>query len=229
MKRLRWIFFDLGWTLVDETRAHEERLKAACGELARIGRRHSVSELFELCERAATDFVPNHFRGMLERLSLGSDEVARVARAARYVQGNEALYSGVPGVLSALSRRFRLGVIANQPKGAERRLARWGIREQFSLIVASHEYDLAKPDPQIFAVALSRAGCEAEEALMVGDRLDNDIGPAKSHGMRTLRVLQGFARSQEPRRSYEVPDVSAFGIAGLLADQEVRRLVDSQR
>lgn len=226
MKRLRWIFFDLGWTLVDETHAHESRLEAACGELAQIGRRHSVIELFELCERAASEFAPNHFRGMLERLGLGSDEVARVLGTARYVQRNEALYSGVSNLLSALSKRFRLGVIANQPKGTERRLARWGIRDQFSLVVASNEHGLAKPDARIFAAALSRAGCEAEEALMVGDRLDNDIGPAKLHGMRTLRVLQGFARSQEPRSTNEVPDVSISGIAELMADQEVQRLVD---
>ena len=229
LKSLRWISFDLGWTLIDETRAHQARLDAACRQLARIGRRHSVSEFFEMCERAAFDFAPNHFRGMLERLSLADDEVASVLDSARHIQENEAPYSGVSDLLSTLSKRFHLGVISNQPEGAERRLARWGIREHFCLIVSSHEHGLAKPDPRIFEVALSRARCEADEALMVGDRLDNDIGPAKSHGIRTLRVLQGFARSQEPRFSHEVPDISISGIAEFLADEGIRRLVDLQR
>ncbi len=188
----------------------------ACKLLAHFGRHHSVDELFEMCERAATGFAPLHFRGMLERLDLADDQTVAVMDSVCYV-----LYPGVPELLSALSDRFHLGVIANQSEGTEGRLAGWGIREHLPLIFASAELGLAKPDPRIFAAALSQAGCEAEEALMVGDRLDNDIGPAKSQGFSTVRVLQGFARFQEPRTSSEVPDVTISGIGELLENQEM--------
>jgi FMN phosphatase YigB (HAD superfamily) len=69
--------------------------------------------------------------------------------------------------------------------------------------LSSTEEGLEKPDPVIFDLALSRAGCLPEEAIMVGDRLDNDIGPAKSLGWKTIRVLQGFASVQEPRSDME--------------------------
>ena len=137
---------------------------------------------------------------------------------------NEVLYPGVPDLLLTLSKRFHLGVIANQSQGTEVRLVQWGVREHFSLIIASYEYRLAKPDPQIFAAALTRSRCEAEEALMVGDRLDNDIGPAKAHGLKTIRVLQGFSRFQEPRFPYEIPDISISGIERLSADKEMQWL-----
>ena len=48
-----------------------------------------------------------------------------------------------------------------------------------------------KPDPEIFRRALSRAGCKAEEAAMIGDRPDNDMLPAMEMGMCTVLVRQG--------------------------------------
>ena len=49
------------------------------------------------------------------------------------------------------------------------------------------------PDPEIFKLALERAGCALSEAVMIGDRLDNDIRPARLRGWKTIRVAQGFA------------------------------------
>jgi putative hydrolase of the HAD superfamily len=74
---------------------------------------------------------------------------------------------------------------------------------------------MAKPDEAIFRWALDRAGCAAADALMVGDRLDNDIAPARRLGMRTVRVRQGIARSQQPRTVEETPDCTIDAIADL--------------
>jgi FMN phosphatase YigB (HAD superfamily) len=83
------------------------------------------------------------------------------------------------------------------------------------VIVASAEAGIAKPDPRIFAHAQASAGCQAEDATMVGDRLDNDIGPAKSAGWRTVRVLRGFSRLQRPRCEEERPDLTISSLAEL--------------
>ena len=214
MKRLRWIFFDLGWTLVDETEAHRARLNATCKQLAELGRQHSVDELIGMCERAATDFVPSPFRGMLTRLNLTHGQFATM-ESVRYGTENEVLYPGMQELLATLSGQFNLGIIANQSMDTESRLAHWHIRDYFSFIFASADFGLAKPDPQIFAAALYQAQCEPEEALMIGDRLDNDIAPAKSQGWNTVRVRQGFSRFQGPRNRYEMPDIDISGIAEL--------------
>ena len=42
-------------------------------------------------------------------------------------------------------------------------------------------------------MALDKAGCRPEDAIMIGDRLDNDIIPAKKMGMKTVWVRQGYA------------------------------------
>jgi hypothetical protein len=49
----------------------------------------------------------------------------------------------------------------------------------------------------------------------LGDRLDNDIGPAKRAGWGTARILQGFSRNQEPRNLAERPDITFDSIAHL--------------
>ena len=223
MNNIEWIFLDLGWTLVDETQAHRARLEVVRERLAGFGRCYSVDELMRLCEQAATDFAPSPFRGMLSRLDLSEDQIRTLADSARYEHENEVLYPGVAELLASLSRRFKLGVIANQSEGTETRLVQWRIRDTFSLVFASAEFGLSKPDPAVFRKAISLAGCATEDALMVGDRLDNDIGPAKSQGWTTMRVLQGFSRFQAPRRPEEIPDVTIPSIQGLSDVRQIGR------
>lgn len=224
MTNIEWIFLDLGWTLVDETRAHRARLRGVCERVGEFGLRHSVDELMELCEQAATDFAPSPFRAMLARLDLTEEQRRSVVSAVRYVKELEELYPGVPEMLETLSRKFRLGIIANQSEGTEKRLSEWDIRDHFSIVLASAELGLSKPDSRIFGAAVSRAGCAPEGVLMVGDRLDNDIGPAKSQGCMTMRVLQGYSRFQTPRRAAEIPDLTISSIRELQDMRSAMRL-----
>ena len=76
---------------------------------------------------------------------------------------------------------------------------------------------LKKPEPAIFRLALSRAGCRPDQALMVGDRVDNDIRPARQIGMATARVRQGLAAIQEPADESQQPDVTVPATTGLPA------------
>lgn len=215
MNNTKWIFFDLGWTLVDETESHRARLQEVRQLLAGFGHDLAVDDLMTFCELAATEFVPSPFRGMLSRLGLTDEQREQILDNVRYDHAHEVLYPSVPVLLKEISERFKLGVIANQAEGTEQRLLRWSIRERFSLIFASAELGLSKPDSRIFEFALRQTGCEAEEAIMVGDRLDYDIGPAKAQGWRAIRVLQGFSRLQQPRTPEEEPDRTIATIAEL--------------
>jgi FMN phosphatase YigB (HAD superfamily) len=48
-------------------------------------------------------------------------------------------------------------------------------------------------------MALENAECKPENAVMIGDRLDNDIYPAKKLGFKTVHILRGFGRVQIPK------------------------------
>ena len=102
--------------------------------------------------------------------------------------------------------RRDLGVIANQAKGLKARLGDWGVLPYFSVVASSWEAGFAKPDPALFRYALSLAACVPEEAVMIGDRLDNDIFPAKALGMKTVWLRQGFGALQTPKGPEYTPD-----------------------
>ncbi len=97
-------------------------------------------------------------------------------------------------------------MIANQSLGTERRLERYGILKYIDLVVASAEEGVAKPDKRIFEIALGRSGCKASNSVMIGDRIDNDIVPAKSLGMFTVWVRQGFGQYWRIKNETEKAD-----------------------
>ncbi len=212
---IRWVFFDIGWTLVDETQMHRRRWQGVQDLLARCGIECSVADLMGLMVEASTAFARSPFLCALERLGLSDGQREKIVRVARCDHKYEIFYPGACEMLPELARAYSLGIIANQSHGTYDRLVERGIASVLSVVVASAELGVSKPDPRIFEAAIGRAGCEPHEAVMVGDRLDNDIGPAKRLGWRTIRVRQGLARFQQPRESAEQADCTIETISEL--------------
>ena len=73
-------------------------------------------------------------------------------------------------------------------------------------------------DEVLYPVAkgcLERAGCEGKNAVMVGDKLDNDIAPAKRAEMKTVWVRQGFGRFSTPGNEMEKADFTVNDLDGV--------------
>jgi FMN phosphatase YigB (HAD superfamily) len=84
------------------------------------------------------------------------------------------------------------------------------------VVVASAEEGCSKPNLKIFELALARANCTTNEAVMIGDRLDNDIVPAKQIGMKTIWVRQGFAKYKSVKNDDENADYTVEEIKDIL-------------
>jgi len=193
LKDIKWIFFDVGSTIVDESKAYERRIEEAI---------KGGNVTYEQFYKVMVDFYKQNKKGDLEALKLfGFQKPA-------WHKEEERLYPQTENCLRILSGKYKIGIIANQSLGTEERLRMRGILEFIDLVIASAEEGVAKPDPKIFRIALERAGCVAENTVMVGDRLDNDIAPAKRLGMKTIRVKQGFGRLAVPLTETEIPDYS---------------------
>jgi FMN phosphatase YigB (HAD superfamily) len=82
-----------------------------------------------------------------------------------------------------------VGVAGNQPAGIEQMLRSTGLEADF--VASSALWGVAKPDPAFFTRLISEAGVPAECILYVGDRLDNDVLPARAAGMRTAFIRRG--------------------------------------
>jgi HAD superfamily hydrolase (TIGR01549 family) len=218
MRHSRWLFFDLGNTLISEEAATEARIQQLVDSFERYGRRSSVEDVRSAFQQASREFAPRLITRVIEKLSNDPKRHRLILAESRYPKELEAPYEGVAQSLRALSSRYRIGVIANQPLGTVERLTRWGLMPFISLCLSSAEEGVEKPNRAIFELALSRAGCTAAHAVMIGDRLDNDIRPAKLLGWRTMRVTQGFARFQSPRDGWDEADRTVVNVNVLVPD-----------
>lgn len=119
----------------------------------------------------------------------------------------QAYSPAIPGMAEAARRlkdHYRLGIIANQPDAAHELLRARGLRDLFEVCAISQTLGVSKPDLGIFRWALEQAQVEPHEAMMIGDRIDNDIRPAKSLGMRTLWLRLDFeSRGWRPADAFE--------------------------
>lgn len=188
---LDMVFFDIGGVMYDDTvyaRSWRTALRESGAEF--------TDEEFDLEYAAARAAQSESFRRRLTTRFLGSvDDLAAVeARAARYwAYPPTALYPDVLPCLEALEGRFRLGVIANQPSSVRQAMERDGLTGFFEVWGVSDDLGLQKPDPRLFSHVLYTAGVSPARTVMLGDRLDYDVRPARAAGMRAVWVLRGEA------------------------------------
>ena len=82
-------------------------------------------------------------------------------------------------------------MIANQPGDVRAAMSRDGLSGFFEVWGISDELGVGKPDPTLFELAAKAADVDAAAAVMVGDRLDYDVRPAKR--VRAIWMLRGEA------------------------------------
>ncbi len=80
-------------------------------------------------------------------------------------------------------RRITLGVLSNFDHRVYGILDGLGLTPYFDSITISSEAGYAKPNAQLFAAALGRAGVAADESLHVGDSERHDLGGALAAGL----------------------------------------------
>lgn len=188
---LEMVFFDIGGVMYDDSIYARSWMKALRESGASF-----TDEEFDAEYAAARAAQSESFRRRLTARFLGSaDDLATVeARAARYwAYPPTALYPDVVPCLEALGGRFRLGVIANQPSSVRQAMERDGLTRFFEVWGVSDDLGLQKPDPRLFSHVLATAIVSPASSVMIGDRLDYDVRPAKAAGMRAVWVLRGEA------------------------------------
>ena len=191
----------MGSTLINERKVYERRMR----DMA-----EATNKSFEQIYDMAINFYKENKKGDLE--------VAKLLGLPKqkWYFDEEVLYEDAIPCLEQLSKKYKIGVIANQALGTVERLQQHGIQQFIDLVIASVEEGVAKPDPRIYQIALERSGCKPENAVMIGDRIDNDIEPAKRMGMKTIWIKQGFGGLWNICKEDEAPDNIVNDLAELL-------------
>ncbi len=198
---VKFIFFDIGDVLFDENAQHQWLFHALLLTLRAHGK-NVLWDDFNATRKMLAAQGPNPeaaIKGTLAFYCANDSETETLWHEARdqYQQMRKprpfgTLLDGITPALEDLRRDFQLGIIANQHPPVAQAIANYGIAPLFDVMIISEIVHLFKPDPAIFQAGLSAANIAPDEAIFVGDRPDNDIGPAKAAGMKTVRFQRGI-------------------------------------
>lgn len=195
--KIKWLFFDIGSTLVDEEACFRKRCKIhASSEQCKALRLDEEALYNEIIE--ASKIYQNQYKYVVKKYNLSP-----------YVEHDvtlETLYPDTVKTLKALKQKYHLGIIANQLPGLKDRLKLLGLDQYFEVVIGSNDVGIHKPDLEIYRLGLKEANAKIEESIMIGDRLDNDVYPAKKLGMKTIWIKKGFGKYQTPLNQEYEPD-----------------------
>lgn len=214
----KWVVFDLGETLVDESRnwagwaeylgVPQLTFFAVLGAVISGGRPHTD---------AFTYFRPE--------FSLSEEAPRKAAAGLRWGFDRDDLYDdALPALAELRHAGLRLAVMANQPREAMQFLETLPVDR----IAVSAEWGLEKPDSAFFRRICEEVDAPPEDIAYVGDRVDNDVVPARAAGMLSVHLRRGpWGYLQAEKRLLESADIRLDTLADLLGALRRRGFVST--
>jgi FMN hydrolase / 5-amino-6-(5-phospho-D-ribitylamino)uracil phosphatase len=183
MARIEFVVFDIGETILREDRVWTEWadwlgvsptvLAAVLGSV--ISSRQDYRLAFEMIKPG---------------IDLAAERVAKEAAGLNSRRRSEDLYpDAAPCIEDLADLGYRVALAGNQPISIEAILGELALPLEF--IASSERWGVAKPSPAFFARVVEEAGIPAERIAYVGDRLDNDVLPARQAGMFSVFIRRG--------------------------------------
>lgn len=180
---IKAVVFDVGEALVDESREY-----GAWADWLGVPR-HSFSAVFGAVIALGRDYR-EAFQFFRPGFSLDEERARRADAGQAEWFGEGDLYPDARPALAALREMgLWVGVAGNQTARAGDILR--GLDLPADMIATSDDWGVSKPDLEFFRALASATPCAPEEIVYVGDRIDNDLKPAKAAGLRTAFIRRG--------------------------------------
>ena len=214
------LILDLDDTLYDESTYVTSGLQAVARHMAG---QYAVNE-DELFAVMRADIAKNG-RGTacnaaLRSIELNDSEhvVSELLAVYREHQPSIELYDDAKNLLQGLRSRIpalRLGLITDGvPIMQRQKVNALHLDQTFDFICYCWEHSAPKPSVKGFEHMLSELNVVPGQCVMVGDRVDHDLTPAKSLGMYTVRITRGRYTSQSSPT--QIVDLSLPSLEGVL-------------
>jgi len=213
---VRVVVFDFGFTLWNE-----ERVWNHWASRLRVPPLEFFAILGSIIERG------EHHHRAFEAVCPGLDLSRERQRGGSTGESDsfrpDELYPDVIPCLTELrAAGYRTGVAGNFFADFTKTLQ--AMNAPLDFIASSDEWGVEKPSPEFFSHIVRVSGARAEEIAYVGDRLDNDVLPAKAAGMVSVflpRGPWGIIHSRRPEAAEA--DIHIGSLAELLALISPRR------
>jgi putative hydrolase of the HAD superfamily len=131
-------------------------------------------------------FTEQIIRGMGGNSDRAYECAVEMTRAWEHAHNFEIYEDVLPTLTLLRDHELRIGLVSNTGRDLQAFVRHHGL--DVDAAVGSGTYGKTKPHPTIFRHALEQLGVGAEDAVMVGDSLEDDIQGALAVGMRAFLI-----------------------------------------
>jgi putative hydrolase of the HAD superfamily len=218
--KITTVLLDAGGVILDESDYEQVRAELAVQVLSRIVPGYSISRYYSDIEEAVKSFSPSAYQFVFWKYlnnngSLFDKLYATYSEEWQHRKPSLKLTSGLEDEVRAMCKSFKLGIAGQYGKELLRILEKRSILDCFTYHFTQDDFSLTKPDPRYYEQIAKACGVGPQQCIMIGDRIDNDVIPAKQIGMRTILIRVGLHRNQQPRILFEMPDAESNSLLGL--------------
>jgi putative hydrolase of the HAD superfamily len=214
------VLLDGGGVIIDESEQEDIRARIISNTLSSLIKGYTTYNYRTDLAEAIKSFCPNVYKYIFWKYTEGNmplyDELYnKHLEAWKEERPPLKLMGGFEDEAKALSSRYKLAIAGQYGREIIDLLKENSCLDYFAFQFTQDDFSLTKPDPRYFEQIAQRAVAVPVECIMVGDRIDKDIIPAKMVGMKTILVKTGIHKNQHPRVPFEIPDSELDGIWGL--------------
>ena len=181
------VLLDIDGTLMDTSYLHIEAWAQAFEE---VGKRLPRAAIHRQVGKGSDNLIPEFVE--VEQAGERVNEL----HGEFYVKLQERGHPlpGAKELISSLAERGHEVWIATsaQPEELEHHMKELEAEGKVAGVVSSEEVERSKPAPDVFELALERAGSQPEEAVVIGDTVW-DIEAGKNTGVKVVAVMTGGA------------------------------------
>jgi HAD superfamily hydrolase (TIGR01549 family) len=219
---LTTVLLDAGGVILDESEHERVRVAIAADILGTVIPGYTQATFYSELNEAIETFCPRilayvfwkHLKPDRERY----EELYELFRS-RWWEARPPLklMRGFREEAEAIAENFDIGIAGQYGTDMLDLLETENLLRFFKYRFTQDDFAITKPDPRYLEQIAEACGVDPRHCIMVGDRIDNDIIPAKQLGMKAVLVRVGLHELQQPRTPFEIPDIEITGIKGLAA------------
>jgi len=216
------VLLDAGGVIIDETDIESYYAELISSIISEKIMPYTIDDYRRDLGDALNSYCSSVYRYILWKqcnpdLRLYHDLWEQVAEDKEKNRPSLKLSEGISDELEILSKSLKIGIAGQYGTEIIDLLRAEKLIDYFDYPFTQDEFEITKPDPRFYEAILNLIGISADKAIMVGDRIDKDIAPAKYLGMKTVRIKTGIHINQKPRIPEEIPDLELNGINGMAA------------
>jgi putative hydrolase of the HAD superfamily len=211
--RVKAATFDVGGVLYSDD-AFKRAIFSALNQLTTVSKA-DFDQIYQSHLKQPSGSLRNKlcisFLGSLDK----KNELMDLANKKWLFNDADQYQDGKAALIKLKQMGLKIGIVANQPKSSADRLKQDNLLEFIDFLGISAIVGIEKPDSAIFKLAIEKLLLPAEQIIHIGNRIDTDVLPAKSLGMRTAWVRRGEANPNPSEDDLSAADITVNDLENL--------------